>query len=92
MLATQHSMGNSLRWMRRLIVVILIITNFMAIILADAAYAAQNTQSIALNVWNQQGFNVFTHDNLSTAGDDIAISFASGETEENVPRVSIATR
>jgi hypothetical protein len=45
-----------------------------------------------LNVWNQQGFNVFTHDNPSTAGDDIAISFASGETEENVPRVSIATR
>ena len=91
MLATQHSMGNSLRWMRRLIVVILIITNFMAIILADAAYAAQNTQAIDLNVWNQQGFHVFTHDNPSTAGDDMVISFHSDETEENALRVSIAT-
>jgi hypothetical protein len=37
MLATGHSMENSLRWMRRSIVIILILANLMTVILADAA-------------------------------------------------------
>jgi hypothetical protein len=37
MLATQHSMENSLRWLRRLIVIILIVANLMTVMLADAA-------------------------------------------------------
>jgi hypothetical protein len=35
MLATQHPMENSLRWLRRSIVIILLLANFMAVILAD---------------------------------------------------------
>ena len=37
MLATQYSMENSLRWMRRWIVIILITANLATVILADAA-------------------------------------------------------
>ena len=40
MLATQYSMENSLRWMRRWIVIILITANLAAVILADAAATA----------------------------------------------------
>jgi hypothetical protein len=40
MLATQYSVQNSLRWIRRLIVIVLILANLMAVILAEAASAA----------------------------------------------------
>ena len=40
MLATHYSLENSLRWMRRWIVIILILANFAAVILADKASAA----------------------------------------------------
>ena len=40
MLATPHSMENSLRWMRRLIVIALIAVNFAAVNLAEAASKA----------------------------------------------------
>jgi hypothetical protein len=40
MLATHHSMENSLRWTRRLIVIALIAVNFAAVILAEAASTA----------------------------------------------------
>ena len=63
MLATQHSMGNSLRWMRRGIVIILITANLMAVLLADTAAAAQGSQSLFQNAWNQQGLNLFIYYN-----------------------------
>ena len=40
MLATHYSLENSLRWTRRLIVIVLIIANLATVILADAASAA----------------------------------------------------
>jgi len=41
MCTTQYSMQISLRWMRRMLVVILIISNFAAVMLADAAPAGR---------------------------------------------------
>ena len=44
MLTTQRSMQTSLRWLRRILVVILIVSNFATVMLADAAGIQQDSQ------------------------------------------------
>ena len=73
MLATQYSMENSLRWMRRWIVVILVIANLATVILADAASAVTKQHTTIPYSNNQAGIN------------DIANRFTSLETETNIP-------
>lgn len=46
MLATQHSMENSLRWTRRWIVIVLILANLAAVYLADAASVTRQPRPI----------------------------------------------
>jgi acid phosphatase type 7 len=68
----QSSLQNSLRWLRRVMTVLLIISNFATVMLADAAPAQQDAQpSFPIRAafyypwfpeaWNQQGFNPFTN-------------------------------
>lgn len=92
MLATQHSMGNSLRWMRRGIVIILITANLMAVFLADTAAATQNLQSFFPNAWNQHRVNLFIHYNPSIGIDEIAIGLTDVEAEATAPQLSLTTR
>ena len=92
MLATQHSIGNSLRWMRLWLVIGLITANLMAVLLADTAAAAQGSQSFFPNAWNQQGVNLFINNNPSIGTDDIAIGLASVESRADTSQVSLATR
>ena len=106
MLATQDSMQNSLRWLRRLIVIIFIIANLMTVILADAASAAQNSPPSLPKAWVQQGFNPFTNYNPSTGSYDTqqamdpgeaiinntAARLASREPGANMPQLIIASR
>lgn len=81
MLATHHSTENSLRWMRRLIVISLIIANLAAVILADAASAVTKQHSTPIQYSSiQAGIN------------DIAARFTSPETRANPPQLSISTR
>lgn len=91
MLATQQSMGNSLRWMRRGIVIILITANLMAVFLAETAAATQSLPSFP-NVWNQHGVNLFVHYNPSLGIDDIAIGLTGVVTEANTPPFGLTTR
>ena len=79
MLATQYSMENSLRWMRRWIVLILIIANLATVILADAASAVTKQQT------------TMPYSNVQAGINDIANRFTSLETETNVPQLSITT-
>src|SRR5215208_6480930 len=68
----QSSLQQSLRWLRRIMTVILILSNFATVMLADAAPAVADTQpSFPIRAafyypwfpeaWNQQGFNPFTN-------------------------------
>ena len=91
MLATQHTMGNSLRWTRRLIVVILIVANLMAIMLAEAASASQSSLSYFPKVGSQQGPNVSMNYSVSTAGDEFGVSLESGENGANTPQWDLLT-
>jgi hypothetical protein len=92
MLATQHSIGNSLRWMRIWLVISLITANLMAVLLADTAAAAQGSQSFFQNAWNQRGVNLFINYNPSIGTDDIGISLSSVESGANTSQVSLAKR
>ena len=85
MLATQHSLGNSLRWMRRWIVLLLISANLMAVFLADTATAARNLQSFLPNAWGQSGVNLFSSDQPSTWMDSVGAA-------ANSPHFSLTTR
>src|SRR5919108_5161865 len=69
---TRSSMQKTLRWMRRMMTIILIVSNFGTVMLADAAPAQQDSQpSFPIRAafyypwfpeaWNQQGFNPFTN-------------------------------
>ena len=69
---TRTSPQISLRWMRRIMTIVLIISNFATVIWADAAPAQQDPQpSFPIRAafyypwfpeaWNQQGFNPFTN-------------------------------
>jgi acid phosphatase type 7 len=73
---TRSSMQKTLRWMRRVMTVVLIVSNFATVMLAGAAPAAQDSQpSFPIRAafyypwfpeaWNQQGFNPFTNYNPS---------------------------
>jgi len=73
---TRSSTPQALRWMRRLMTMLLIISNFATVMMADAAPAQQDSQpSFPIRAafyypwfpeaWNQQGFNPFTNYNPS---------------------------
>ena len=73
---TRISLPSSLRWLRRAVTMILILSNFATTILADAAPVQADTQpSFPIRAafyypwfpeaWNQQGFNPFTNYNPS---------------------------
>ncbi len=73
---TRISLPSSLRWLRRVVTMILILSNFATTILADAAPVQADTQpSFPIRAafyypwfpeaWNQQGFNPFTNYNPS---------------------------
>ncbi|HEX6034429.1 MAG TPA: hypothetical protein VFY83_08340, partial [Anaerolineales bacterium] len=73
---TRTSTPTTLRWMRRLMVALLIVSNFATVMLADAAPALPDSQpSFPIRAvfyypwfpeaWNQQGFNPFTNYNPS---------------------------
>jgi hypothetical protein len=73
---TRISLHQSLRWLRRAMTMILILSNFTTTILADAASVQADTQpSFPIRAafyypwfpeaWNQQGFNPFTNYNPS---------------------------
>ena len=73
---TRSSTSNSLRWMRRIMTMLLIVSNFATVMWADAAPALQDPQpSFPIRAafyypwfpeaWNQQGFNPFTNYNPS---------------------------
>ena len=72
MFATETSLAKSLRWLRRVMIVTLILANFAAVVLAGAAPVQADTQpSFPIRAafyypwfpesWNQQGFNPFTN-------------------------------
>jgi Glycosyl hydrolase family 99 len=72
MLTTERSMQRMLRWMCRVIVMILITANLATVVLAEAAPAVQDSQpSFPIRAtfyypwfpeaWRQQGFNPFTN-------------------------------
>jgi hypothetical protein len=96
MLASGHSMQNSLRWTRRLIVIVLIVANLMAVILADAAPIAPDAKSSFPIGWSGQGFDRLTNYNSSTETYDaypISIDATdSGETAANMPQLMTTTR
>jgi len=80
MLATGHPMENSLRWLRRSIVMILLVANLMTVILADAAATVTRPHiptieysSIQANIHN------------------IPAPFTSSEAESNALQWSITT-
>ena len=73
MLATQHPMENSLRWLRRSIVIILLLANFMAVILADSATTATKRHIATIQY------------SIQASIDDLATRFAGHETEANAP-------
>ena len=54
MLATGHSMENSLRWLRRSIVVTLIIAHLATVILADAAASVTKQHSTTIQYSSNQ--------------------------------------
>ena len=81
MLATGHSMENSLRWTRRLIVISLIIANLATVILADAAATLTEQHSPTIQ-----------YSSLQAGIDDIAARFTSPETGALAPQLSIITR
>jgi Glycosyl hydrolase family 99/Calcineurin-like phosphoesterase len=69
---TRSSPQTSLRWMRRIVTIVLILSNFASVMLADAAPAQPDSQpSFPIRAafyypwfpeaWNQQGFNPFTN-------------------------------
>jgi hypothetical protein len=73
---TRISLPSSLRWLRRAVTMILILSNFATTMLADAAPVQADTQpSFPIRAafyypwfpeaWNQQGFNPFTNYNPS---------------------------
>lgn len=73
---TQTSLQKSLRWLRRAITMVLIVSNLATVLLAGAAPAVQDSQpSFPIRAafyypwfpeaWNQQGFNPFTNYNPS---------------------------
>ena len=73
---TRISLHQSLRWLRRAMTIILILSNFATTMLADAAPVQADTQpSFPIRAafyypwfpeaWNQQGFNPFTNYNPS---------------------------
>jgi acid phosphatase type 7 len=73
---TRISLPSSLRWLRRAVTMILILSNFATTMLADAASVQTDTQpSFPIRAafyypwfpeaWNQQGFNPFTNYNPS---------------------------
>ena len=73
---TRSSPQTSLRWMRRIMTIVLILSNLTTVMLADAAPAQQDSQpSFPIRAafyypwfpeaWNQQGFNPFTNYNPS---------------------------
>ena len=77
MLTTQRSMQISLRWMRRILVVTLILSNFAAVMLADAAPPLQDLQlSIP----------------IQTAFYNSAVSFGGRETGFNATPLVLLTR
>ena len=72
----RRSTQNALSWMRRIMTLMLIVSNFATVMLADAAPAVQDSQpSFPIRAafyypwfpeaWNQQGFNPFTNYNPS---------------------------
>jgi acid phosphatase type 7 len=73
---TRASAQKTLRWMRRLMTMLLIVSNFATVMLADAASVQPDTQpSFPIRAafyypwfpeaWNQQGYNPFTNYNPS---------------------------
>jgi hypothetical protein len=73
MLATQHSMENSLRWIRRLIVIILIIANLLTVMMADAASAAGNSPLSFPETWEEKSITLTS---TSTLGEQPGFSGA----------------
>src|SRR5215208_2864223 len=82
----QSSLQKSLSWLRRAMTMILIVSNFATVMLADAAPAVADTQpSFPIRAafyypwfpeaWNQQGFNPFTNytPSLGFYGDSQAV-------------------
>lgn len=79
MLATGHPMENSLRWMRRSIVMILLLANFMTVILADAASTV-----------TERHVATAQYSNIQASIDNIPARFSGYETRSNTPRFSIS--
>jgi hypothetical protein len=103
MFITQRSLQNTLRWSRRLMVLILIIANLVTVMLADAAPAAQDSQpSFPIRAafyypwfpeaWNQQGFNRFTDYTPSLGFYDASRQPGQQETGTNASQLFITTR
>lgn len=76
MFTTRSSMQKTLRWMRRIMTIVLIVSNLATVMLVDAAPAVPDSQpSFPIRAafyypwfpeaWNQQGFNPFTNYNPS---------------------------
>ena len=82
---TRSSTPQSLRWMRRIMTMLLIVSNFASVMMADAAPAQQDPQpSFPIRAvfyypwfpeaWNQQGFNPFTNYNPSLGFYDASLA------------------
>ena len=107
MFTTQNSMETSLRWMRRMVVVILIFSNFATVMLADAAPARQDTQppsTIQAGTVSWWRHGSMTEGRISallqngnfgfaiTGLNATAVSLASRETGANPSQLMITTR
>jgi hypothetical protein len=86
MRTTQRSIQTSLRWMRRMLVVILITSNFVTVMLADAAPARQATQGFRVHAVSgaSQGQGSITYANApgTPVASSAAFAGARGTTVE----------
>ena len=71
MLATHHPIENSLRWLRRSVVILLLLVNLMAVTLAGSATPATNRHITTLG------------SSIQVSIDDIAARVTSHEAEVN---------